>query len=203
MFILYLCQPHNFFVPAYEAHLKINKSDVQHQSIINNNYENQSDREYNINNKVSASVDNMYSRYNDSDAVHTNNDQTDGNCNDLLNNFIKEHNSATCSTHGTKLRSIDEMNEIRNNNNSGNSSFNDEEENNNIDLDINYNMEQDDNQMYGCMTDGDLLDNKQIRFNEDSEYIDISVRKDEQYRNTENHTTRENGEVLSSNNEGT
>ncbi|KAJ8703604.1 hypothetical protein PYW07_017528 [Mythimna separata] len=187
------------YCDAYEAHLKLDKSVKKQQSILNNNSEDQSDREYIKNNNVNTSIDidNRFTRSNDNDAIHKNREQRSEDCDSLLNNFIKEHNNSTCATNGgTKLRSIDEMNEIRNNNNSGNSSFNED----NQDLDTNFKMDEEDDEVYYTQN-GDVV-NKQARCSDDSEYIDISVRTDERHRLVQDSdVAREDSDVLSSNNE--
>ncbi|KAJ8705873.1 hypothetical protein PYW08_012919 [Mythimna loreyi] len=178
------------YCDAYEAYLKLDKIKMKQQSILNNNTEDQTDREY-IKRKVNISVDNRFNRHTDNEANLMSEEQNGEKCDSLLNNFIKERNNNSCAVNGgTNLRSIDEMKEIRNNNNSGNGSFQD--------LDNNYDMGEDDGMYY--TQDGDVV-NKQTRCSEHSDCVDGSGRHGEYRHVQDDDVAVENTEALSSNNE--
>uniref|UniRef100_A0A2A4JLI3 GPI inositol-deacylase n=1 Tax=Heliothis virescens TaxID=7102 RepID=A0A2A4JLI3_HELVI len=178
------------YCDAYEEHLKM-ENIVAKQQPTNNNSEEQTNRQYNKN--IVHNIDSMSSRCSDDETGTRRKEQTNSTCNTLLNNFIQEQNNAGCATNGeTTLRSIDEMNDVRNNNNSGNSSFNEDE----IDLDVNCNEEQG---TYGCTQNGDVLDNKQARSSDKSDFIDVSDTSDQ--TESAHRDVTDKHEDMSSNNE--
>ncbi|XP_049704060.2 uncharacterized protein LOC126056156 [Helicoverpa armigera] len=179
------------YCDAYEAHLKMENS-VAKQHVTNNNLEEQTDRQYNKN--IVHNVDNITCRYSEDEEATRRKGQTNTTRNTLLNNFIQEQNNGCAANGETTLRSIDEMNDVRNNNNSGNSSFNEDDE---IDLDVNCNVEQG---TYGCTQNGDVLDNKQARSNDKSDFIDVSDTSD-QTESADRDVTTDKNEEMSSNNE--